>query len=54
MNFLNNHTAITMTGVMSCCSLTSFSVLTIGSRIIRYRASIELVEEETADMISAT
>jgi DHA1 family bicyclomycin/chloramphenicol resistance-like MFS transporter len=54
VSFLNNHTAVPMTGVMACCSLTSFSVLTIGSRIIRYRASIEQVEEETADMISAT
>jgi DHA1 family bicyclomycin/chloramphenicol resistance-like MFS transporter len=52
VSFLSNHTALPMTGVMACCALTSISVLTLGSRYIRYRASIKAVEEQTAEMIS--
>jgi len=54
VGFLSNHTALPMTGVMACCASTGFLVLTIGSKIIRYRASIEDVEEQTADMMSAS
>lgn len=54
VSFLSNHTALPMTGVMASCSLTSFTILTIGSRIIRYRASIEDVEEQSAEMISSS
>jgi DHA1 family bicyclomycin/chloramphenicol resistance-like MFS transporter len=50
VSFLSNHTALPMTGVMACCALTSFSVLTFGSRYIRYRASIKEVEEQSAEM----
>jgi len=54
VSFLTDHTALPMTGVMACCALTSFSILTVGSRIIRYRASIEEVEEQSAEMISSS
>ncbi|HTQ63339.1 MAG TPA: multidrug effflux MFS transporter [Puia sp.] len=54
VSFLSNHTALPMTGVMACCALTSFSILTIGRRIIRYRASILEVQEQSAEMISAS
>ncbi len=54
VSFLSNHTALPMTGMMACCALTSFSILTIGSRIIRYRTSVEEVEEQSAEMISTS
>jgi DHA1 family bicyclomycin/chloramphenicol resistance-like MFS transporter len=54
VSFLSNHTALPMTGVMAFCALTSLSVLTVGSRIIRYRATIEEVEEQSAEMISTS
>lgn len=54
VSFLNNHTALPMTGVMAVCAMTSFTVLMTGSRIIRYRASREQIEEESTDMISAS
>jgi DHA1 family bicyclomycin/chloramphenicol resistance-like MFS transporter len=52
VSWLNNHTALPMTGVMACCALLSFTVLMTGSRIVRYRAGLTGVEEESADMIS--
>jgi MFS transporter, DHA1 family, multidrug resistance protein len=54
VSFLNNHTALPMTGVMAACSLSSLAVLTIGTRIIRYRASILEVEEQSTEMISTS
>jgi DHA1 family bicyclomycin/chloramphenicol resistance-like MFS transporter len=54
VSFLSNHTALPMTGVMAFCAVTSLSVLTVGSRIIRYRATIEEVEEQSAEMISTS
>ncbi len=54
VSILHNRTALPMTGVMACCALLSFSILMIGSRIIRYRASTEEVEEESVEMISTS
>jgi MFS transporter, DHA1 family, multidrug resistance protein len=54
VSVLHNHTALPMTGVMACCALLSFVIVMIGSRIIRYRASIEEVEEQSAEMISTS
>lgn len=54
VSLLTSHSAIPMTLVMACCATTSFLVLTLGSRIIRYRASIAEVEEQGTDMISIT
>ena len=51
VSFLSNHTALPMTGVMAACAITSFCILMIGGKIIRYKASVEEVEEETVDMI---
>jgi DHA1 family bicyclomycin/chloramphenicol resistance-like MFS transporter len=51
VSFLSNHTALPMTGVMAACAITSFCILMIGGKIIRYKASLEEVEEETVDMI---
>lgn len=54
VSFLNNHTALPMTGVMAACALVAFTILMVGGRIIRYRASQEEVEEESTDMISTS
>jgi DHA1 family bicyclomycin/chloramphenicol resistance-like MFS transporter len=54
VSFLSNHTALPMTGVMAACAFMSFTVLLIGSRIIKFRASIEEVEEQSAEMISSS
>jgi len=54
VSILHNHTALPMTGVMAACALLSFSVVMIGHRIIRYRTSLEEVEEQSADMMSGT
>jgi MFS transporter, DHA1 family, multidrug resistance protein len=54
VSFLTNHTALPMAGVMAGCSLTSFSILMIGRRRIRYIASLVLVEEQSAELISTS
>ena len=51
VSVLSNHTALPMTGVMAACSITSFCILMIGGKIIRYKATPEEVKEETVDMI---
>lgn len=54
VSVLHNHTALPMTGVMACCASLSFVIVMIGHRIIRYRASLEEVEEQSADMITTS
>lgn len=54
VSILHNHTALPMTGVMACCASMSFIIVLIGHRIIRYRASMAQVEEQSADMISSS
>jgi DHA1 family bicyclomycin/chloramphenicol resistance-like MFS transporter len=39
VSFLNNHTALPMTGVMAACALISFTILLAGGRVVRRRAS---------------
>jgi DHA1 family bicyclomycin/chloramphenicol resistance-like MFS transporter len=51
VSFLSNHTALPMTGVMAACALTSFIIVTAGSRMILKLATIEQAEEESAEMI---
>ncbi|MEP7142707.1 MAG: Bcr/CflA family multidrug efflux MFS transporter [Ferruginibacter sp.] len=47
VSLLSNHTAMPMTGVMACCSIVSFCILMIGGKIIRYKATVKEIEEET-------
>jgi MFS transporter, DHA1 family, multidrug resistance protein len=54
VGFLSKSSALPMTGVMACCAITSFSILSVGSRIIRFRASVIEVEEQSAEMISSS
>lgn len=51
VSVLSNQTPLPMTGVMAVCAITSFCILMIGGKIIRYKATLEKVEEETVDMI---
>lgn len=51
VSMLHNNTARPMTGVMACCAVVSLVLVTIGRRIIRYRASAQAVEEQSADIV---
>lgn len=51
VSVLSNSTALPMTGVMAFCALSAFTVLLIGRKIIRYKATAEEVKEETAEMV---
>lgn len=51
VSYLNNGTAVPMTVVMACCAIVSFTILLIGGRIIRNKATAEEVQEETAEMM---
>lgn len=54
VSFLNNHTALPMSGMMAACAITSFMVLNLGRRYILYRASIKEVAEQSAEMIGTS
>jgi DHA1 family bicyclomycin/chloramphenicol resistance-like MFS transporter len=54
VGFLNNHTALPMSGMMAACAITSFALLNLGRKYIHYRASSKAVEEQSAEMISTT
>jgi MFS transporter, DHA1 family, multidrug resistance protein len=54
VSFLSNHTALPMTGVMAFCAISSFTILSFGRRIVRYKTNILEVEEEAAEMISTS
>jgi DHA1 family bicyclomycin/chloramphenicol resistance-like MFS transporter len=54
VSFLNNNTALPMTGVMASCSVLSFSILLLGRKIIRYKAKMADVKDETVEMISTS
>lgn len=52
VSYLIDHSAVPMTGMMAACVLASLSVLLIGGRIIRYKARMADVKDETVEMIS--
>ena len=54
VSYLNNHTAIPMTGTMAACSATSLCIFLTGKKIIEYKASLEQVEEQGTEFISTT
>lgn len=54
VSLFSNGTALPMTGVMGSCSCIAIIILYTGSKKIIYRASIEMVEEESAEMISTS
>lgn len=51
VSYLNDGTALPMTGVMAGCALLSFTILMIGGRIIRNKATAQAVQEEAAEMM---
>jgi DHA1 family bicyclomycin/chloramphenicol resistance-like MFS transporter len=51
VSMLSNNTALPMTGLMATCATTSFCLLLMGNRIVRYKASVDTAEEETAEVI---
>jgi len=57
VSFLNNHPStssgqvLPMAGVMAGCAFTSFCILLIGRRVIRYKAGIKAVKENELEMI---
>ena len=52
VSVLQNGTAIPMTAVMACCSVTAFLVFFFGRKIIIYRVGINAVAEEDVEMMS--
>ncbi len=52
VSFLQNNTALPMTGVMAFCSITAFTIFMMGRKIIVQEPTIEEVEEEDVDMIN--
>jgi DHA1 family bicyclomycin/chloramphenicol resistance-like MFS transporter len=52
VSVLQNNTALPMTGVMACCAVGAFTVLTLGRNIICQRARAAAVEKEDVEMIS--
>jgi len=52
VSVLQNHSALPMTGVMACCAIAGFSVLSLGRKIITQRASEEAIGGEEVEMIS--
>ncbi len=55
VSFLNNGTALPMTAVMALCSLSSFCILNMRSRVkVKYNTGASQVDEEAAEMISTS
>ena len=52
VSVLQNHSALPMTGVMACCAIAGFSVLSLGRKIITQGASEEAIGGEDVEMIS--
>ncbi len=51
VSLISNGTALPMTGVMAGCAILSFCILLVGRKIICIKASIEKVQEESAEML---
>ena len=51
VSYFSNGTSLPMAAVMASCAITSFLILQVGTKIIRYKASKTLVEEECVEMI---
>ena len=52
VSFLQNGTALPMTGVMAFCSVSASLLFFLGRKIVLSKASLTLVEEEEVEMIS--
>ena len=54
VSVLTNKTALPMTGVMAGCAILSFTVLMLGRKTIRYKATALEVEEESVELMSTS
>lgn len=54
VSYINNGTALPMTGVMASCAFVAFLILLVGARIIRNKTATEEVQEETAKMLATS
>jgi MFS transporter, DHA1 family, multidrug resistance protein len=52
VSFLQNNTALPMTGVMACCAIGAFVVNIVGRKMITQKAEIAAVEEKDVEMIT--
>jgi DHA1 family bicyclomycin/chloramphenicol resistance-like MFS transporter len=52
VSVFSNQTTLPMAGVMGCCALGSFIILTVGRRSIAYKTNRLDVEEQSTDLIS--
>jgi DHA1 family bicyclomycin/chloramphenicol resistance-like MFS transporter len=52
VSFLQNHTAMPMAGIMAFCSVTAFTLYSLGRKFIILPASKETVAEEDVEMMS--
>lgn len=52
ISVLQNHTQLPMAAVMAVCATTAFVVFYLGRKSLRYRSSLEDVEQEDVEMIS--
>jgi DHA1 family bicyclomycin/chloramphenicol resistance-like MFS transporter len=51
VSYLNDGTALPMTGVMACCAITAFCILLAGGRMILRRTQVAKVQEEAAELM---
>lgn len=51
VSWLSNHSALPMTGIMAACACSSFCILMIGKRIVRYKAKLDTLDEECSEML---
>jgi DHA1 family bicyclomycin/chloramphenicol resistance-like MFS transporter len=52
VSYLQNHTAMPMSGIMACCSVTAFTLYSLGSKFIIQPASKTIIAEEDVEMMS--
>ncbi len=52
VSYLTNGTALPMAFIMATCAVSSFLILQTGKRLIRFKASKSLVEEEEVDLMA--
>jgi DHA1 family bicyclomycin/chloramphenicol resistance-like MFS transporter len=54
VSMLTNNTPLPMAGIMALCAITSFCVLMLGRRVIKYKASLNEAQQEIVEMISTS
>lgn len=52
VSLLANETALPMAGVMACCSILAITILLLGKRVIKYKATHQDIEDESFEIIT--